>query len=56
MPWAKAVAEVLRTEQSMKWESNATGYYDLARKNLGLVGIVIPPKLAGYGVQMACGG
>jgi phosphoglycolate phosphatase-like HAD superfamily hydrolase len=40
---ANAVAEVLRTEQSMKWESNATGYYDLAYKNLGLVGIVIEP-------------
>ena len=40
---AKAVAEVLRTEQSMKWESNATGYYDLAYQNLGLVGIVIEP-------------
>jgi phosphoglycolate phosphatase-like HAD superfamily hydrolase len=40
---ANAVAEVLRTEQSMKWESNATGYYDLAYKSLGLVGIVIEP-------------
>ena len=40
---AKAVAEVLRTEQSMKWESNATGYYDLTYQNLGLVGIVIEP-------------
>jgi phosphoglycolate phosphatase-like HAD superfamily hydrolase len=40
---ANAVAEVLRTEQSMKWESFATGYYDLAYKNLGLVGIVIEP-------------
>ena len=27
----------------MRWESNATGYYDLAYKNLGLVGIVIEP-------------
>jgi phosphoglycolate phosphatase-like HAD superfamily hydrolase len=40
---AKAVAEVLRTEQSMKWESNATGYYALADKDLRLVGIVIEP-------------
>jgi 2'-5' RNA ligase len=40
---AKAVTEVLRTEQSMNWESQATGYYDLAYKNLGLVGIVIEP-------------
>ncbi len=40
---AKVVADVLRTEQSMKWESNATGYYDLAYQNLGLVGIVIEP-------------
>ncbi len=35
--------EVLRTEPSMKWESKATGYYDLAYQNLGLVGIVIEP-------------
>ena len=40
---AKAVVEVLRTEQSMTWESNATGYYDLAYENLGLAGIVIEP-------------
>jgi 2'-5' RNA ligase len=40
---ANAVAEVLRTEQSMKWESNATGYYALADKDLRLVGIVIEP-------------
>ena len=40
---AKAVAEVLRTGPSMRWESRATAYYDLAYKNLGLVGIVIEP-------------
>jgi 2'-5' RNA ligase len=40
---AKALAEVLRTGPSMRWESRATGYYDLAYKNLGLVGIVIEP-------------
>jgi len=40
---ANAVAEVLRAEESMNWESNATGYYDLAYENLGLVGIVIEP-------------
>jgi len=40
---ASAVAEVLRTEQSTRWESRATGYYDLAYRNLGLVGIVIEP-------------
>ena len=40
---AKAVVEVLRTEQSMKWESNAIGYYALADKDLQLVGIVIEP-------------
>jgi 2'-5' RNA ligase len=40
---AKAVAEVLRTEQSMNWESNAIGYYALADKDLRLVGIVIEP-------------
>jgi len=39
----KAVAEVLRAEQPMNWESRATGYYDLAYKSLGLVGIVIEP-------------
>ena len=40
---AKAVAEVLRTEQSMTWASKAIGFYDLADKNLALVGIVIEP-------------
>ena len=40
---AKAVVEVLRTEQSMKWESNAIGYYALVDKDLRLVGIVIEP-------------
>jgi len=41
---ANAVADVLRAEQSMNWESRATGYYDLACKGLGLVGIVIEPN------------
>jgi 2'-5' RNA ligase len=40
---ATAVAEVLHTEQPMNWASKATGYYDLAYKNLGLVGIVVEP-------------
>ncbi len=40
---AKAVADVLRTEQTMKWESNVIGYYALADKDLRLVGIVIEP-------------
>jgi 2'-5' RNA ligase len=40
---AKAVAEVLRTEQLMKWQSKAIGYYALADKDLRLVGIVIEP-------------
>jgi len=40
---ASAVAAVLRTEQPLQWASQATGYYDLAYKNLGLVGIVIEP-------------
>ena len=31
---ANAVAEVLRAEQSMNWECNATGYYALADKDL----------------------
>jgi phosphoglycolate phosphatase-like HAD superfamily hydrolase len=40
---ASAVTEVLHTEPSTKWESTATSYYDLADKNIGLVGIVIEP-------------
>jgi 2'-5' RNA ligase len=40
---ANVVTEVLRTEQAMKWESNAIGYYALADKDLRLVGIVIEP-------------
>lgn len=40
---ANAVAAVLRTEQPAQWKSMATGFYDLAYKNLGLVGIVIDP-------------
>ncbi len=40
---ANAVAEVLRAEQPVKWECKATGYYDLAYENLGLLGIVIEP-------------
>ena len=42
-PFAKAVAEGLRTAPPTRWDSKATGYYDLAYKNLGLVGIVIEP-------------
>jgi 2'-5' RNA ligase len=40
---ANAVAEVLRTEQAIEWESKAIGFYGLADKNLALVGIVIEP-------------
>ncbi len=40
---AKAMVDVLRTEQSLHWQSKATGLYDLAYKNLALVGIVIEP-------------
>ena len=40
---ANAVAEVLRTEQSMNWECHAVGYYALTDKDLRLVGIVIEP-------------
>jgi len=40
---AKVVAEALRTVQSMRWESHATGYYALADKDLRLVGIIIEP-------------
>jgi len=40
---ADAVATVLRTEQPAQWTSHATGYYDLAYKDLGVVGIVIEP-------------
>ena len=34
---------MLHTEQSLHWQSKATGLYDLADKNLALVGIVIEP-------------
>ena len=40
---AKSVTEALRMERPIKFESTATGYYDLAYKNLGSVGIVIEP-------------
>ena len=40
---AKAVTKVVRTDQLMRLESKATGYYDLAYQKLGLVGIVIEP-------------
>jgi hypothetical protein len=40
---ANAVAAVLRNEQAVQWKSVATGFYDLAYQNLGLVGIVIEP-------------
>jgi phosphoglycolate phosphatase-like HAD superfamily hydrolase len=40
---AKALRKVVRTERLMKLEIKATGYYDLAYQNLGLVGIVIEP-------------
>jgi hypothetical protein len=39
----QTVINVLRSEPSMNWESRATGFYALADKNLGLVGIVIEP-------------
>ena len=34
---------MLHTEPSLHWQSKATGLYDLACKNLALVGIVIEP-------------
>jgi hypothetical protein len=40
---ANAVAAVLRSEQSVQWQSIATGFYNLVYQNLGLVGIVIEP-------------
>ena len=40
---ANAVAAVLSNEQPAQWQSTATGFYDMAYKNLGLVGIVIEP-------------
>ena len=40
---ANAVAAVLGSEQPVHWQSTATGFYDMAYKNLGLVGIVIEP-------------
>jgi len=40
---ANAVAAALSNEQPAQWQSMATGFYDMAYKNLGLVGIVIEP-------------
>ena len=40
---ANAVTAVLRTEQSMNWETRAIGLYALVEGNLGLAGIVIEP-------------
>ena len=40
---ANVVAAALNNEQPAQWESMATGFYDMAYKNLGLVGIVIEP-------------
>lgn len=40
---ANAVAAVLGSEQPVHCKSTATGFYDMAYKNLGLVGIVIEP-------------
>jgi 2'-5' RNA ligase len=40
---ANAVAAVLGSEQPVQWQSTATGFYDMAYKNLGLVGMVIEP-------------
>ena len=34
---------MLHTEQSLHWQSKATGLYELASMNLALVGIVIEP-------------
>jgi 2'-5' RNA ligase len=43
---ANVVAAVLESEQPVQWKSLATGLYDMAYKNLGLVGIVIEPTEA----------
>jgi 2'-5' RNA ligase len=40
---ANAVAAALSNEQPAQWQSTATGFYDMAYKNLRLVGIVIDP-------------
>jgi hypothetical protein len=40
---ANVVAAALSNEQPVQWQSMATGFYDMAYKNLGLVGIVIEP-------------
>jgi hypothetical protein len=42
-PIANAVKGVLRTEQSMNWETRAIGLYALVEGSLGLAGIVIEP-------------
>ncbi len=43
---ANAVAAVLGSEQPAQWKSTATGFSDMAYKNLGLVGIAIEPTEA----------
>lgn len=43
---ANVVAAVLGSEQAVQWKSTATGFYDLAYQNLGVVGIVIEPTEA----------
>jgi hypothetical protein len=43
---ANVVAAVLGSEQPVQWKSMATGFYDMAYKNLALVGIVIEPTEA----------
>jgi len=40
---ANDVAAALSNEQPAQWQSMASGFYDIAYKNLGLVGIVIEP-------------
>ena len=40
---ANVVATLLSNEQPVQWQSTASGFYDMAYKNLGLVGIVIEP-------------
>lgn len=42
---ADVASQAIRSEQPAIWEGKATGYYDLAHGDLGLVGIVIEPSV-----------
>jgi 2'-5' RNA ligase len=49
---AQVVREVVAAEPAPSWESLATGLYDLAHDNLGVMGIVIQPTEAWRRLQL----